>query len=159
MSLSEPLRRTLESACGHAIEEVITNKTDSALRELQSLLSMEEDVDPSLRQHAIHILGRWGALEAVPGIVRLLPHLDERGRINAISALGQIGTPEALAAVSERANDPDPDVRRFVVHALGRIGGDEAKAKLEELSTRDPVDFVRQSAARTLRMPTENQSN
>jgi len=48
----------------------------------------------------------------------------------------------------EATHDRSPDVRRFAAYALARLRGPDGQARLAEMAASDPVDFVRDSAAR-----------
>jgi HEAT repeat protein len=115
---------------------------------LQSLLTTTEPVPPDFRTKALYALGLIGDPSVVPLIRGLLPQLDERGRMSALSALGQLATPEAVAAIIEHAEEPSPQVRKVAVQALRRSATSEARQKLDEIAVNDPVDWVRNAAAR-----------
>ena len=148
-SISPEQLRALESVCATGVEEVVNARRSSDLEVLRAALREDTDVPPSLRQNAIHILGRWGDTESAAAIRSLLPRFDERERINAVAALGQIGGPDAETAVLQMTEDESPDVRRFAAYALSNLGTDAARDRLREMEETEPVDFVRAAAARS----------
>ena len=86
----------------------------------------------------------------MPMIREILPQLDERGRVSAISALGHIGSPDAVTEIAEHLTERSDQVRAAVISALSTAGTPEAREKLAEVASRDPVQWVRELAARKL---------
>jgi HEAT repeat protein len=150
-SVSPEQLRAIESVCATGVEEVVEARRPDDLAALRAALREDADVPPSLRQNAIHILGRWGDTESAPAIRSLLPRLDERERINAVDALGRLGGPDAEAAVLQMTEDESPDVRRFAAYALSNLGTAPGQDRLRDLEETDPVQFVRAAAARSRR--------
>ena len=148
-SMSPEQLRAIESVCANSVEEVVEARRPNDLVALRAALREDTDVPPSLRQNAIHILGRWGDTESAAAIRRLLPSLDERERINAVDAVGRIGGPDAEAAVLQTTEDESPDVRRFAAYALSNLGTEAARDRLRDMEETDPVNFVRAAAARS----------
>lgn len=142
IKLAEPLATELAATCFHAIETILERRSESDFEQLQAILQ-NEDVDQTLKQNSIALLGRWNRPEVVPNIIALLPHLDERGLINAVDALGRLGTSEAIASVIEQSHNSSPDVRRFAAYALNRIATPPALARLQEMARVDSAEFVR----------------
>jgi|FLYL01.1.fsa_nt_gi HEAT repeat protein len=136
------------------------------------------DRSPEVRMAALRSLGRLGAVEAVPRIVRLMA-LGRVPRALAAEALMTIGSPaaqwvtrllraeepEVRAAAAELLglvgapahgrhlidllDDPDPEVRVKAARALGRLGAGAAVPALRRLLD-DPIPYVRGAAARSL---------
>jgi HEAT repeat protein len=148
-SVSPEQLRAIESVCATGVEEVVQARRPDDLAALRAALREDADVPPSLRQNAIHILGRWGDTESAAAIRSLLPRFDERERINALDALGQMGGPEAEAAVLRMTEGESPDVRRFAAYALSNLGTETAQARLRGMEETDPVQWVRAAAARS----------
>ncbi|MCB9761802.1 MAG: HEAT repeat domain-containing protein [Alphaproteobacteria bacterium] len=148
-ALSPRLEAELRTFCSHTVEDVVSRDSDQDFTELREVLS-DPQAEPALRRTAVHLLGRFGRPEAVPDIVRSIPHLDATARITAIDALGHLGGDEALAAVVDLSHHADPDVRRFVVTALDRMGSEPALAQLKKLSEADDSPMVRRKAERLL---------
>jgi HEAT repeat protein len=148
-SMSPELLRTIESVCASGVEEVVEARRPTDLVALRAALREDADVPPSLRQNAIHILGRWGDTESAAAIRSLLPRFDERERINAVDALGRLGGPDAEVAVLQMTEDEAPDVRRFAAYALSNLGTEAARDRLREMEETDPVRSVRAAAARS----------
>jgi HEAT repeat protein len=150
-SMSAELRRAMESDCATGVEEVVAARRPEDLAELRALLRADADVPPSLRQNAIHILGRWGDSESAAAIRALLPTFDERERINAVDALRQLDAPDAEEAVLDLAGDDSPDVRRFAAYALSSLPTEAARGRLRDMQRTDPEQFVRAAAEQSLR--------
>src|SRR5215217_5757717 len=148
-SMSPAVLREIEPLCATAVEEVVEARRPNDLVALRAALREEADVPRSLRQNAIHILGRWGDTESAAAIRALLPRFDERERINAVDALGRIGGPDAEAAVVQMTEDESPDVRRFAAYVLSNLGTEAARDRLRDMEETDPEDFVRAAAARS----------
>jgi HEAT repeat protein len=148
-SMSPAVLREIEPLCATAVEEVVEARRPNDLVALRAALREDADVPPSLRQNAIHILGRWGDTESAAAIRSLLPRFDERERINALDALGQMGGPEAEAAVLRMTEGESPDVRRFAAYALSNLGTEVARERLREMEESDPEQLVRAAAARS----------
>jgi HEAT repeat protein len=148
-SMSPAVLREIEPLCATAVEEVVEARRPNDLVALRAALREDADVPPSLRQNAIHILGRWGDTESAAAIRSLLPRFDERERINALDALGQMGGPEAEAAVLRMTEGESPDVRRFAAYALSNLGTEVAGERLREMEESDPEQLVRAAAARS----------
>ena len=147
---SEKLLKALESDCADSLSQIVKEKRQEDFEALQEYLSPEASVKPEYRTRALYALGRWGNPKVVEGIHRLLPTLDEAGRISAVDALGRLGTEEALADILDCANDTSPQVRKFAVRALSKIHTSTARAKLEEVATRESIDYIREQASRYL---------
>ena len=148
-SMSREQLAAIESVCATAVEDVVEAQRPDDLLALRAALREDADVPPSLRQNAIHILGRWGDTESAAAIRSLLPTFDERERINAVDALGRMGGPDAEAAVLQTTEDESPDVRRFAAYALSNLGTEAARDRLRDMEETDPEDFVRAAAARS----------
>jgi HEAT repeat protein len=67
------------------------------------------DWDPAVLARNIELLGRGGRRDALPALVRLVNHPDERVRRWAIQALRDDGGPEHWADAIARLNDPRED--------------------------------------------------
>src|SRR5215203_6199977 len=93
--------RAIESVCASGVEEVVEARRPNDLVTLRAALREDADVSPSLRQNAIHILGRWGDAESAPAIRSLLPTFDERERINAVDSLGRVAAPAEKYALPQ----------------------------------------------------------
>jgi HEAT repeat protein len=139
--------QAIESVCATGVEEVVEAQRSDDLVALRAALREDADIPPSLRQNAIHILGRWGDTQSAAAIRALLPRFDERERINAVDALGRLGGPDAEAAVLQTTEDESPDVRRFAAYALSNLGTEVARERLRDMEETDPVQWVRAAAA------------
>ena len=142
------LREALEADDAEELGRLLQRRRPEDFAALRALLTPDPSVPTDHRTKALHALGVWGDPAVVPAIRQLLPHLDERGRMSAVGALGRLATPEAVAAILERVEDPSPQVRKLAVWALRRSGTPEARQKLSEVATNDPVEWVREAAAR-----------
>jgi HEAT repeat protein len=151
ITLSKELIATLESDCGHDLEEIIRARRRRDFEALQSLLSFDPSVKAAHRRNALYALGRWGVPTVVPAIRRLLPLLDEMELVSAVDALGRLGTPEALEGIVEHVDHPSPHVRKFAAHALGRIHSTKARSQLRKMADHDTVNYIRELASKILR--------
>jgi HEAT repeat protein len=90
--------------------------------------------DPDVRSWAARFLGKLGAIEAIPELVRLLSVHDPRTRMASVDALGMLGDRENLPQlISLAVGDPDFGVRMHAIAALGRIGDPRAESPLVDL--------------------------
>ncbi len=149
--LSDDLRRALEADDAEELDALLQRRRPADFEALQGLITSERPVPRDHRMKALYALGRWGDPVVVPKIVELLPHLDDRERMSALNALGRLGTPDAAAAIIRHAEDPSPHVRKIATLALARSGTPAARRKLRELAVNDPVEWVRDLAARRAR--------
>jgi HEAT repeat protein len=146
--LSQALRLALESDCANGVEDVLREHRLEDLAALRSLVSVDPTIKPSHRQNAVYLLGRWPDPDSAALIRNVMRRLDERERINAVDSLGRLRNDEARTGVMEATRDASPDVRRFAAYALARLRGPDEQARLAEMASSDPVEFVRESAAR-----------
>jgi len=80
------------------------------------------DKEPTVVQAALRAFQTMGE-SAIPALVTLLQHKDERIRIAAAWALGEIGNREAVPALMTALEDrKSPALRQQAADALGRIG-------------------------------------
>ena len=138
----------MEADCAHSVEEVMKAKSKEDFQALQSLLSKDASVKPGQRAKVFYMLGRWGDPAPVSAIREILPRLDETEKVSALDALGRLGTKEALDGILEHTGDSSPQVRKFAARALARIDRPDAQRKLKEIQAKDPVDYVRNLAAK-----------
>jgi HEAT repeat protein len=89
--------------------------------------------DEKLAGTAARTLGKWGVREAVPKIVPLLKHLEERRRVVAANALRDLGDPAAIPPLIEALGDPVFTVRKTAARALASFGPAGEKAALASL--------------------------
>lgn len=149
VNLSEDLSRALESDCASSLSEIIARNRQEDFDAFQDLLATDADVNQEYLAKAVYALGRWGNPAAVDSILRSLDSLNELGRISAVDALGRLGTEAALSGVMDCANDDSPQVRKFAAIALKSFNNSVARAKLQEMISQEPIDFVRQQAAKS----------
>ena len=150
-ALPSHLRRALEADDAEDLGLLLQQRSAQDFDALRTLLSPDLSVPANFRSKAIHALGLWGDPVVVPEIAQLTPQLDERGRMSALGALGRLGTPAAEAVVAAYVDDPSPQVRKMAVWALGQSPTPEANRKLREVASTDPVEWVREAAARSTR--------
>jgi len=115
--------------------------------QLVSLL--ETDVPDMAKALALDALGRSGAYEAIPAIVRHLddPSLDIRAQV--LRTLADLGHPLAANAVGRGLQDEAWPVRAAAALAAGRIGLREFSGRLNALLN-DEQWWVRHRAAEAL---------
>ncbi|MBZ0285113.1 MAG: HEAT repeat domain-containing protein [Anaerolineae bacterium] len=108
------------------------------------------DKEPSVMQAALRAFQMIGE-GAIPGLITLLQHKDEKLRIAAAWALGEIGNREAVPALIKTLEDRrSAALRQQAADALGRIGDAEAVNALSR-ALGDREKEVRKEAADALR--------
>lgn len=110
---------------------------------------LRADPDPVVRAAAGRALGRLGARESVPDLVRALGDASADVRVVAAAALWRLPDPSATAPLLERVKDPDRAVREWAALALGVIGDRRAVPEMVRLLA-DPERSVRLAAVRSL---------
>jgi HEAT repeat protein len=106
--------------------------------------------DPVTRSWAARYLGKLGAIEAIPPLLRLLHASNPHARMAGADALGMLEATEAAEPLAELAEeDPDEAVRSRAVTALGRIGDERTVPLLIRLLA-SPSRWVRMNAAEAL---------
>lgn len=102
--------------------------------------------DPEVRGAAALSLGRVGAREAAPALVRNLPVKDDLDRNGAIKALMQIADKAAIPPLREVAGSDDAaGVRTTAMDALVTLGDKEGVEMLAALAT-DPATALASSS-------------
>jgi HEAT repeat protein len=76
---------------------------------------------PALQAAAAEALGRIGAPQAVPDLLRSLTHDDPQVRTAAARALGDIGSAAAVPGLLRALDSADDDLARSVATALVRV--------------------------------------
>lgn len=103
MRLSERLRSLFPMGNGDG--RIGFDADDSVSIEI--LLGKLEDVDPSVRRHAVITLGVRGDVRAVGPIIAMLSDRDDAVRLEAVIALGLIGDPAAVEPLIEKLKSYD----------------------------------------------------
>lgn len=150
MELPEELRQALEADDAEEFHLLLRRRRPEDQEALLALLTPDPSVPPDHRTKALYGLGQWGDPTVVPAITRLLPELDDRGKIAALSALGRLPTTESTAALAEHVHDASPQVRKTAVVALSKSDAPEARATLREVAAAEPVEWLRDLAARAV---------
>jgi HEAT repeat protein len=119
--------------------------------EPDGLVRALSDTDPELRDAAIRIAGIRRERRAVPGLIALLGHADERVGDAAIGALVAIGDRRAVRPLCEYARPGDVGGTAKVLDAIASLGGDEARAYLELLGSGHDDPAIRSMAQEALR--------
>lgn len=94
---------------------------------------MVSDPESVVRAAAGRALGRLGAREALPELVKALADRSPEVRVVAAAALWRLPDPSAVPALLERAKDPDATVREWVALALGVAADPRAVPELVRL--------------------------
>lgn len=107
------------------------------------------DPESMVRAAAGRALGRLGAREAVPELIKALSDKSPEVRVVAAAALWRLPDPGAVPTLLERVKDPDKAVREWSALALGVAGDSRAVSELIPL-LQDPERSVRLAAVRSL---------
>jgi len=103
--------------------------------------------DTDARSWAARYLGKLGATEAIPQLVRLLGAKDPKVRLASADALGMLGARQGKTELcSLAAADPSVAVRTHAIIALGNIGEPDTEADVIKLLS-DGDWMVRDAAA------------
>lgn len=98
--------------------------------------------DPEMRVSAARQLGKLGAREAVPGLIRNLRAQSDGCRMAAVRALGKIGDPSAIPALLEVAQEDEAmGVRTQAIDSLARLGAPEGVEMFTQLAV-DPAPLL-----------------
>jgi hypothetical protein len=114
--------------------------------EMARLFADSEGRDPRVRRYLALGLGRVGAREAVPALIRALEDPDADTRMYAAWALGAIGDAGAVPPLVGRAGDQDPGMRKVVAYSLGLLHDETARPGLRAM-LEDSEPDVRWNAA------------
>lgn len=106
----------------------------TAVRLLREWLSADH---PEFRMVAATALGRRGADEAAPELVRALTDPDARVRERAARACGSLDDPRVIDPLSKRLENDRLAVAEAAANALGNIGTDRALQELIPLTQSD----------------------
>lgn len=160
VGLVEHYPRTWEDSWGGDYFGIGVNHTVyiDADEALEVILPLVSDVIPTIRRHAIWLLGyfSYSAEDAIPFILECLK-IDTDDSVSATAAytLGKIGRkediviPELLLVMNHHSN---PFLRQAAAHAIGDFGKQAKMAKKELLTilTTDKNSQVRAMAAKSL---------
>ena len=94
--------------------------------------------DPDTAGSAARALGKWNDREAIPGILKLLKHREERRVIQAINALRDIGNPSTVTNLLPFIDHPQASVRYPAERALIGLGTNAAPQFIKSLPTASP---------------------
>lgn len=127
--------------------KALRNDKDSIVAAVKDATTSE---DPVVRRKGIRTLSADHGEYAVP---YLLPFLEQGGdedrRVLSMHALAQMST-DVVVPLVESLQSENPVLRRNVALVLGNIGDARATGALQWLSTNDPDEVVRKSAAEAL---------
>jgi hypothetical protein len=98
---------------------------------------------------AVELLGKMGAKDAVPSLLKILDDPTAVARCPALHALGELGEVSVADAVAKDLFSDSPEVRAAAAAALARVGGPAQVETLLALRG-DYYLQVRQSAERAL---------
>lgn len=116
------------------------------------LLPCLDSKSSAVRRNAADVLGQIGAIEAAPGIAKLLTDKDARlGALHALAALKAQSTTPEIAALAR--SDILERHRVEATATLGALGGADAQAALLELlaDKAAPVRFAAQFALEAMK--------
>lgn len=107
------------------------------------------DPDSVVRAAAGRALGRLGAREAIPELIKALNDRSAEVRVVAAAALWRLPDPSAVPVLLEHGRDNDKVVREWVAMALGVAADPRALPELVRLLD-DPERAVRLAAVRSI---------
>lgn len=153
--LPVPARKADElPALQRAIDSVMDDLTYQARLavapppQLAAALAAEKDVGRLAA--AVEIAAVRRTREAVPTLLRLLRHSDERIADRAIGALASIGDERAIKPLTELSAFKDTAKMAKLLDAIGAIGGTEAQDYLEFVASGHEDADIRNLAAEAL---------
>jgi hypothetical protein len=129
-SVRDQLTRAMEGVGQGLLLQVGLLLGDSA-----RLVRALSDADPRIRDAAMRIAGIRRERKAVPRLLELLHHSEERVSDAAIGALIAIGDRRAVRPLCERFGMGDVRGLAKVIDGIASLGGDEAQAYLELLGS------------------------
>ena len=88
---------------------------------LSELLEIVESRNPLTSGDAVTALGRIGDKQAVPSLLMLLEHADNRLRVKTVEALGRLRDRSALARIVGLLSDSDETVQLSAVQAVQNV--------------------------------------
>ena len=116
---SEVVWRSVEAAAPFLMEE-FTAMIEEGYR----------SVDASVKQNAVHAMGRSADPRWLPSLTSALDSDDAAIRYEAAESCGLVGDPSSVPHLIALLKDGDGQVEVAAVQALGAIGGDLAKRAL-----------------------------
>jgi HEAT repeat protein len=148
----EPLKRLLTDPYEDVQESAV--RALSNLREGLSateLLDMLDEPIPLQRKNVTLLLGRIGAIEAIPALGFVLKDAHVSVRKAVIEAFSYLKTKESITFLILALTDEDPDIRALSALSLGSLGG-EGSFEALSLILSDPDDAVKVAVTKALGM-------
>lgn len=151
LQAADATRALLEAVVGDRIPRSVGGRSLLALGApaLPGLRELAEHPDPSLRAHAIEMVGHLGNAGDGDLVAGRLRDTSALVRATAARALGRLGSRDHAAALRAALADRVPPVRAAAADALGDIGDRGAAAGLLTQARDDAFDPA-QAAARAL---------
>jgi len=140
-----------------AVKDVLDGVLDDLLYQAeltvappQRLAAALAEKDPTRLAAAVEIAAVRRTREAVPALLRLLHHEDERVADRAIGALVAIGDRRAVKPLTRLADFKDTARMAKLLDAIGSLGGPEAKEYLEFVASGHDDADIRNLASEAL---------
>lgn len=91
---------------------------------------------PTIRQRAVHTLGKMGDVQAVEALINILNDTDKKVVMKCIFVLGQIGDVRAIPALVGLLGSDDVDIEGELIQILNQFGA-SALPYLTEATTHE----------------------
>ena len=143
------VRKMLDDEEFQQLNDIVDLPEDKVVPILSNL--MANDSDPLIRQRCAIALGMIGSPQAASALSERLEDESKPVVISAVRALGQLKDTSSVERVTGLLRSDDPSVRRYAAQALGVIAAPQSEQPLTDLLESEPEDFVRESAAQSLR--------
>ena len=143
------LRKMLEDEEFHELDELVELPEKEVVPILSDL--MAKDKDTLIRQRCAIALGYIGDENSAAALSDRLGDDSEPVVISAIRALAQLKAEAYVDQVTEQLKSKDASIRRYAAQALGVIAAPKSEKSLTDLLETEEEEFVRDSAADSLR--------
>lgn len=143
------LRKMLLDEEFHELDELVELPEKKVVPLLSDL--MKKDKDALVRQRCAIALGYIGDEKSADALSDRLDDDSEPVVISAIRALGQLKAEAHVEQVTKQLKSKDASIRRYAAQALGVIAVPKSEKPLTDLLEEEDEEFVRDSAAESLR--------
>lgn len=89
---------------------------------IEHVIGLLPHPDPTIRQRAVHTLGKMGDARAVDALILILNDTDKKVVMKSIFVLGQIGDGRAIPALISLLGSDDVDIEGELIQILNQFG-------------------------------------